>query len=332
MSKGNMLLGQARGKVGSLVFSRSNGKQIVRSRAEVVKNPQTEKQTIQRIIMNTIAQAYSKTAAITDHSFEGVQPGAKTMAAFMKANINALRASVMQQVGEGSFFYEIYDFSPIGSNVFVPNGYIISKGQLPTIDVVDNNADDSLAMALSANTYQAVIDEYGLQRGDQITFVTVCGRDVKHCGFKFARVILDPVDADGVQLPLSTALIADGAINKPNPRNEGEFTALSYTAGKVVFSFHSLYNFAGGIIVSRQKTDGTWMRSNCTLFANPANSDKAYSLQDALDAFYSGGIDTLNSLYLNNSGTGALANSGESGDSGNSGGSGAGTGGDLPEP
>ena len=71
MSKGNMLLGHARGKVGSLVFSRANGKQIVRSRAEVVKNPRTEQQMVQRIMLNTIAQAYSQMKAITDHSFQG---------------------------------------------------------------------------------------------------------------------------------------------------------------------------------------------------------------------------------------------------------------------
>ena len=91
MSKGNMLLGHARGKVGSLVFSRANGKQIVRAKADVVANPQTEAQVIQRIMLNTVAQAYSKMASICDHSFQGVQKGAKSMSYFMKVNLNKLR-------------------------------------------------------------------------------------------------------------------------------------------------------------------------------------------------------------------------------------------------
>lgn len=330
MSKGNMLLGQARGKVGSLVFSRSNGKQIVRSRAEVVKNPQTEKQTIQRIIMNTIAQAYSKMSAIVDHSYEGIPAGAKTMSAFMKENLNAVRSSVIAQVKEGKAFEEIYDFSPIGSNEFAPNTYVIAKGQLPAVDVIAASSEMLMAVNLPENTYQSVLETYGLQRGDQLTFVSIVRVGASAKGFKFARVILDPMDENGAELPLSTAFIADGAINKPNVRNEGTFVQLSYASSKLSFAFTGSggVTYAAAVIVSRKKTDGTWMRSNASLAYNTASTWKEVSLQDALDDFYGRSISLLDSMYLNNSGTGALANSGTSGDGGDD----EGGGGDDPMP
>ena len=72
MAKGNMLLGQAVGSLGDITFSRVNGKQVIKSKPSVVKNPQTEAQLIQRILMNTVIQAYSKMSEICDHSFEGI--------------------------------------------------------------------------------------------------------------------------------------------------------------------------------------------------------------------------------------------------------------------
>lgn len=305
-----MLLGQARGKVGSLVFSRANGQQIVRSRAEVVSNPQTEKQMMQRIIMNTIAQAYSQMSAITDHSFEGVKAGQKSMSYFMGKNIALLRTRVMQEIQSGSFLYEIKAFSPLKTNIFAVNDYVIAKGTLPKVTVKDNSDDATLAIDLSANTYQAVIDQLGLLRGDQLTFVGIVADDRDDAKFAFARVILDPVDANGEALPLTTVFATDNAVVSPNPRNEGGFATLAFDTNKLEFGFAGGdYLMAGAIIVSRQKADGTWLRSNATLKANESSSNDGYSMQDALDMLNSNGFETINSMYLNNAGTGTTVDS-----------------------
>ena len=297
-----MFLGFARGKVGSVVFSRANGQQITRAKADVVRNPQTQAQTIQRIFLNTIAQAYSAMSAICDHSFEGLQKGQQSMSYFMKQNMNALRSRVAQERAAGANFDEIFEFSPLGSNYFAINDYVVAKGQLPQVAAIDDSADATMAFALDANTYQGVIDKYGLQRGDQITFVGIAETSTGVKSFKFVRVILDPREANGDEAPLSTAFITDGAITKPSPKNEGSLSDLAFTTDHVSFGFGSDYLRGAAIIVSRKGDDGNWLRSNATLVANPSSSALVYDLQRCLDLFAEGGLDVTNPRYLNNSG------------------------------
>lgn len=299
-----MLLGHARGKVGSLVFSRFNGQQVVRAKADVVKNPQTEAQMIQRIFLNTIAQAYSAMQPIVDHSFEGFQKGQACMSYFMKKNIKALRERVAQELASGSFKYEIFEFSPLGTDIFVPNNYIISKGTLPKVAVVDASADNYMAFALDTNTYQGVLDKYGLQRGDQLTFCVMQKNSNSEAEFKFARVILDPRETGGGEAPLSTVFVTGGAIAKPNDRNEGTFSTLQFNTDKVEFGFDADYCVAAAIIVSRKNEDDTWLRSSAQMTANESSSERTYSLQYCLDAIEQGGIQTASSRYLNNAGVG----------------------------
>lgn len=313
-----MLLGQARGKVGSLVFSRSNGKQIIRAKADKVKNPQTETQMIQRIILNTIAQAYSNFNAIVDHSFEGVAQGQPSMSHFMRRNIDALRRSIAQQIAAGYDYDACVAFTPLGSSVLVPNTYVMSTGSLPAVNAgfaSPSAAATRAQFALSANTYAAVIEDYGLQRGDQLTFVTCQALGTTESEFHFARVILDPTDAAGNALPLDTQFL-DGAGNVafPSPRNEGTFGALEYDAVNNVVGFN-LVNanrviYSAGIIVSRKKTDGTWSRSTCQMVVSDAAVGVQPSLQYCLDAFNAGGIDALSQMYLNNAGRGRVATGG----------------------
>lgn len=309
MSKGNMLLGHARGKVGSLVFSRSNGKQVVRAKADVVKNPKTEAQKIQRILLNTVAQAYSKMQAICDHSFENVKVGQDSMSYFMRQNINALRAKVAEAIAAGATMEEIFSFAPLGTALFVPNDYIISKGKLPKIDVADAASDEAMTALIANGTYEDVINAYGGQRGDQLTFVAVVGSDIDNCTFKFARIILNPTDANGNQLPLTTDFLSGTAVNAPNPRNEGTISFTTAASG-LEFTFGDTYMFAAAVIVSRKGENETWQRSDATLVANSSSSELVYSLQYALDASDANNIDTPNARYLNNSGNGPLAEGG----------------------
>lgn len=311
MSKGNMLLGYARGKVGDLVFSRSNGKQITRARASQVRNPQTESQMIQRIILNTVAQAYSKFINITDHSFEGVNGAQKSMSYFMRRNMDNLRTRLQNDIAEGYDLGSIYAFTPVGSNEYSANEYIMSKGTLP--EIVAGFATGNVAkFALSANTYQAVLSDYGLQRGDQLTLIVTQGTTGANTSFYFARIILDPTNPDGTPASLDSAFIGSNAVNLPNPRNEGTFNTLEFANGVgVKYNFSNAVVSGACVIVSRKNSDGSWLRSNATLAQNmSAVAGWQKSMQECLDLFASGGIDTLNSRYLNNAGAGRLAGAG----------------------
>lgn len=311
MSKGNMLLGQARGKVGSLVFSRSNGKQIVRSRAEVVKNPQTEAQTIQRILLNTVSQAYSNLRVLCDHSFEGIAVGQDSMSYFMRTNLKKLRARVANDVAQNKMFYEIFEFSPIGTKIFVNNEYEISRGSLPSVPVVDTEVFNEMGIALSANTYKAFLDDYGLQRGDQITFVAITANGSDDYTLSYARVILSPTASDGSDAVITAPFVVDGKVNYPSVRNEGEFTALRYEGGKLIFGFGRSMMLSSAIIVSRKNENGIWLRSNATMTHNTAaDTYQVYDLQTCIDMLNNGGIGTLSKRYLNNAGATHVADNG----------------------
>lgn len=299
-----MLLGHARGKVGSLVFSRSNGQQITRARAEVIKNPRTRAQLLQRIIMNTGAQAYSLMKPIVDHSFEGIAPGQKSMSFFMSETAKMLQRKLAGRTD----LYNVQAFTPLGFNNFALNGYVIAKGSLPKIVptyVLDDATSEAYGtISLAANTYEAIINQYGLQRGDQITFVFVHqnGEDVSL--FKFCRVILDPRNADGSEAALSTALVTDGAITLPSPKNEGAFTKLSFADSKLSFvAGDESTCVAVGVIVSRKSAEGVWSRSNAELITATIDQVEInYSMGIALDMSMNATADLENPRYLNNAG------------------------------
>ena len=309
MSKGNMLLGHARGKVGSLVFSRANGQQITRARAEVVKNPQTDAQVIQRILLNTVAQAYSRMGAICDHSFEGVKAGQDSMSYFMKSNLNAIRAKIALY---GTIATDTVFACPIGQSFMASNDYLISKGSLPAINP-STVATNGLTFNIGAGSYKNVLDLYGLQRGDQITFCVIKMDEQSVVTFKYARIILDPRNEDGTEAAITSQLFADGAVNKPNAKNEVADFSFTSTGDLYLISAGD-DTIAGCIIASRQKEDGTWMRSNSNMRVNTLKT-VGMTVAAALEDFRSGGIDVVNPKFLNNATQGGAAVAGGNGGS-----------------
>lgn len=298
MAKGNMLLGQARGKVGDIVFSRSNGQQIIKSRTAQVKNPQTKAQMIQRIILNTVAQAYSAMAPICDHSFEGVAVGQDSMSYFMSKNAKLIRSLATENGLDNSIPMVV----ALGSNDLASNAYVISKGTLPEINLSEDS--DYAGFKVSGNTYEDVISLNGLNRGDQLTFCILDGLNANGRGmmFHYARAILDPREVDGTEADLSVPFIVDGAINKANPRNENYGVSVSWntTNTEVIFGAPTgRITFARAVIVSRLLSDGTWGRSNAQLMPG-ADGWVGMTLQDAYDNWLASGMDIESELYLNN--------------------------------
>lgn len=317
MAKAGFWLRGATGKLaGSALQKGADGSTIIR---EIVppSNPQTESQKIQRVIMTTVMQAYSAMKEITDHSFEGLTPGAKTMSKFMALNLNMLRQKVAVGVESGEDIETMYHFCPTGSKLFAPNDYIISAGSLPLVPVVYAStitgatvASAYAGVAVPANTYRSFLETYGLRRGDQITFISVQGNTQAATKFHFARIILDPTNEDGTQASLDAPLIADSAINLPSPRNEGEFAGLIFENGKLFYSFNVNQSVStAGIIVSRKEND-KWLRSNCTLTQREDTIlIDGYSLGYCLSNFNATEIGTMNNRILNNAGVGRVASS-----------------------
>lgn len=283
----------------------ANGQTIIR---EIVtpKNPQTQGQMIQRIIMKTVMTAYSRMKAITDHSFEGISPGQATMSEFMRLNLNSIREGVAVEIANGRGLDDIYAFTPLKSETLAPNAYIISKGSLPRVYAVANTSPGYSASIenISGNTYGDVINSLGLQRGDQLTFIAIQGTNPQNAEFFYARIILDPRNEDGTEAPLSTEFINNSQIVLPNPRNEGVFNTLTYEAGstKITYGFNRRPMLDAGVIVSRRDISGSWMRSDCTLSFDDANVVEFNTLGACLSMLESEDIQTAGNRYLNQAG------------------------------
>ena len=303
MAKTGFWLNGAKGKVAGTTIYQSNGETVMRVINRSVKNPRTTAQLIQRIITKTVAKQYSAMKEICDHSFEGVTAGANTMARFRSINNNLLRERIAAAQQQGDKFDEIWNFIPLKSNKFIPAPVQLSEGTLPGVAIL--SAVDMVSANLGpVNTYQGVIDYLGLERGDQLTFITVelINDNYK---FNFCRVILDPRETDGTAAPLSTAFIGENNnIVKPSFRNEGKFANIAFANNTVSFFIKEEETVAGAIIVSR-KVNNDWLRSKSVLYVGNNLGDDDISLQEALDLAIQGTeIYTDSQRYLNNAGVG----------------------------
>lgn len=316
MAKVGFWLRSAKGKLAGATLYQQNGETVMREVNTAPSNPKTTAQTVQRIIMHTVMGAYSTLKDICDHSFEGMKKGQDTMSYFMKQNIQFAREKIAQQQSQGVMPYEMYNYAPLGKRGFTPNQYQVAMGSLPTIRVtlLDPKFTPILS-GFSANSYANVLKTLGLQRGDQLTFMTVGNADTVTPAFgvyefKYARVILDPTNADGTPASLDVPFVnADGTINLPSARNEGNFVFSFNAAKQIEFHFAEWtkqHCIAATCIASRQGSNGLWLRSTQYLVYAPAEGE-VYSLQDCIDAAKAGvatPVYTSNSQYLNNAGTG----------------------------
>lgn len=265
MAKVGFWLQGAKGKLAGSALQKGVNGTVIRQITQP-KNPKTANQVLQRVLVNTVSQAYSALRTIACHSFQGKTEGAQCMAEFQKQNLSYFRqraASVPEE--QLSAFV---NFVPVGQKGIRPARFIMSEGTLPRVPMAITPSTYHAVLSLSANTYAAVINDYDLKRGDQLTFVVIEESSAQAGEYiaKYARVILDPRDAEGNEAPLSSTFIANNAINLPNSKNEGNFGLLTFTEGTgVEFSMkNGATTCAVGCIVSR--LDGEeWKRSNCQL-------------------------------------------------------------------
>lgn len=336
MAKGNMLLGQARGKAGDLVFSRTNGEQVVRARNRHPKNRKTPLQLLQRILLKTSGAAYSAMRGITDHSFQGLITGTPNQSRFVMRNIELFRNQLADVInsGDAELILSSTEANFNSKSVMMPliNPYLISEGTLASIPLTLLALPNALQVYLSAvnleategiPSYQNVIDAYSLQPGDQLTFVAILHDDSNRpsaqpsiiTGFEYARVILEPADGD-YSKPFLT-----GSENSPvanaNSRNEGS-VSFSYAGTALGLAITSINGYpiakgtanavAGVAVIVSRYVGGVWMRSTERLQLFTMTNGAAYDFMDQYlgDAIYSYMSGTDSILYLNQAETGRV--------------------------
>lgn len=311
MSKGNMLLGFARGSVGDLTFYRRNAQQITRARSRVVKNPKTLAQQMQRAIMRTAVSAYQVIKSICDHSWEGVAYGADSYANFLKLNLDMLR-SLAAAGGENT-----KSFVPSGFNGLVAMPWVLSKGSISWNGAksiyftgeITFDFGNVPGTAVDEITYEQFANALGAREGDQITLVAFKKRtdiDESSCLEPvIARIILSPSGtASFSEAPLCNdagKIEATGA----NPLNENtDAFTFKFQTGRFLCSIPSTQQapfvaVGGAIICSRRAVDGSWLRSSATMVVNTTEQDGGYTLRQA-SMVAATEIVTPSDWYLNN--------------------------------
>ena len=313
----------AKGRVGNKTYYQSDGKTIAR---EVVtpKNPKTDAQTLQRILVKVVGMLYALLKAICNHSFEGFSTGAKCSERFRSLNLRYLRerATTLQQSGQS--LSQFYQFTPIQSNKCTPFAAIISQGSLPPVSVaIDAEGGHKATVNTPGRTYADFVNAWGLKRGDQLTFVTVQKREGAYEA-NYARITLNPRNADGSGAPMTTEIVdSQGEFPCSNWKNRLNFSTFEFDTDHFNFVLgRGGIVVAAGIIVSRKDKSGDWFRSNCQLVLNEAGfGSDLCSLAEAVEKSYATyDIDLESEFYLNNAATGGIGTTEDVSPSGGGGG------------
>lgn len=278
MSKGNLFMGNASGKLADVVLYRNAGAQVARLRVRNPKNPRTEQQLIQRVIQSTAAKAYSVLQAICNHAFEGKQSRTANQSEFMRLNVarDRYRVSVAPMGWRSLSNFNSRDLvEPLANN------YIVASGSIPEMQF----SGDGQAFTIGAgsgltntDTYQQVCDKLGLQAGDQITILNVSvGDNGEMSDLNVARIILEPSDGDMSSVFLGTS----GAVNKPNEKNQGGFTV---TIADGALSIELTKSGGAGTIIISRYANGKWLRSTARMFV-ASRIDTPPTLGAAVDSW-----------------------------------------------
>lgn len=296
MAQSKGFFGLRKGSTKNFTFSTLDGKQITKDRVFDVKNPRTESQMRQRMLMTTVGAAYKMLKSIADHSFEGYTSGMQCMRQFNSRNLNRFKQAA---AAKGSVAFNEYKDGDIN-----PLPFILASGSLPgfvfsfdgeshlQIQGEKENAD----FATAEGIYAAL----GVQRNDLITFCSVIGEGSTKNGvysYKAERFNIVRLYCD-----------KSGAVSKPadaftiSTNNDQASISMS-TSGNAITIKTGAADF-GAVIQSRKGNSG-WLRSDAVMIVA---EDVISGVKTANQlATYPVGTE----LILNN---GPMANQGEAGE------------------
>lgn len=193
MAKGNMFLGHAKGKVGSVVFSRLNGQQVARTYNANPSNPKTRAQALQRAQFATVIAASVGLREVINNSFDGAKNGQESVNKFVSENLNDIRTRGLT----GDYTANEW-LVPKGESFIQPQPWILSKGSLGKIRP---NLSNIFGTPTAANIGDRDIlfvsgkqlhDKFNYEPGSQLTFVTIT-LEVDNSGNYFLRPRYDRV-------------------------------------------------------------------------------------------------------------------------------------------
>lgn len=295
MAQSKGFFGLRKGSTKSLTFSTLDGKQITKDRVYDVKNPRTESQMRQRMLMTTVGAAYKMLKSIADHSFEGYSSGMQCMRQFNSRNLNRFKQAA---AAKGSVAFNEYKDGDIN-----PLPFILASGSLPGLSFKFNDTSNLEIVgekdSADFTTAEGIYEALGVQRNDLITFCTVIGEGTILNGvysykaerFNIVRLYCDKSGA--------VAKLADAFTISTN--NDQASVAMSTAANTITIETGAA-DF--GAVIQSRKNDSGWLRSDAVMIVA---EDVIRGVKTANQlATYPVGTE----LILNN---GPMANQGDSG-------------------
>lgn len=298
--KGNLILGTARGKLGDVVLSRRNGKQVARIKV-YPKNPQTDQQVIRRLAMSTSTKMASALSTILTHSFQGVRYGQTSINHFVKDAAKTLGSYAM-----AAYNGQYYDVAPLlsltASNLGVCAPLKIASGDLDVGNLKATVSGKVVKLGVSGSlgssniTGADFVRIFGIPYTDQITFVV--GKHVEDESAVDAASVMGGIQFYVMRLNFKSDVADDTVLfNNSNSiftvvssavdteRSTPGIENLTIADGNFVlnaFSGDTASYTIGAIIVSRYQ-DGKWRRSNT--FLTSAAPDGIESTLDGQNTF-----------------------------------------------
>lgn len=280
MAKSQSFFGLRRGSTKTLTFQVNNGKQITKDRVYEVKNPRTQAQMEQRMVMATASAAYAQMKQIVDHSFEGITYGQMNMSEFIRVNAKKLR----DNLGAAN---PVMCFNKYQDRKLRPGAYIMSSGTasnfLSNPNVEPSDDENYLGMQIALNpggggvaSTNAIATAHGLGLND---LMTVCGIQ-----FNSNKVSWDFVFVRIALLDLSDTVLTSANLAEHIKIESNVAISKTVQSSSVLIRTSSADTDGAGFgfcIIHSAKTANGWTRNNTVLdtqliepaFLNPTEED-----------------------------------------------------------
>ena len=211
-----MFLGQARGRVGSVVFSRRMGKQITRTYNAEPANPKTRAQALQRAQFSTVIAASVGLKEVINNSFDGVKNGQESVNRFVSVNLSDLRSRATN--GDPVALKWLV---PKGQSFIQPQPWVISQGNIGPLNAnssaleiqfqaVGDGDDPDYYEAFASN----LASQWYYKPGCQFTFVALILETNETTGEKrivphINRIVFNSLAPTGDNLVLKAIAMGD---------------------------------------------------------------------------------------------------------------------------
>lgn len=178
MAKGNPLLGQLRGSIGDVTFSRSKGQQVSRARNRKPLNPRSISQMRQRALFANPVKFFARgTQALFKFAFEDKKANESDYNAFMRHNI-AGSIRISKQASKAGLYPAIGTWQLTNGSLMSPAGSFVGTESKPNawrFECPSMTSDMQTIGALSS----CLKKDFGLMEGDIITYVHIIAHQAR---------------------------------------------------------------------------------------------------------------------------------------------------------